>query len=314
MEIFRFSFDAVFPLILIVALGYLLARLKLINDPFINTANKVCFNVALPVSLFLSITGIDLRASVSWPLYALAVGAIFLVLGLLILFVPRFVAGNPQRGALIQGIYRGNFLLMGYPLARNLFGEAGVAPVAMLLPVVILLYNLIAVVLLEFFDQSSTGLDIRKVLLGILKNPLIIASVLGTAVSLLRLELPLFIGRATEDVAGIAYPLALILLGGQFKWHKLAGNARLLAAAVVVRMALIPVLVIGSAIFLGFRGPELGAIFILFCAPTAVSSYIMARNMNSDADLAGQIVLVTTVVSGLTFFAGSFILRAFQLI
>jgi malate permease and related proteins len=313
LEIFRFSFDAVFPLMLIVALGYLLQRLKLVNDLFIDMANKICFNVAFPVSLFLSISQIDLRAKVSWPLYAFTLSVILLILGLLVLIVPRVVRGNPQRGALIQGIYRGNFLLMGYPLARNLFGEAGVAPVAMLLPVVILLYNFIAVVLLEYYDQSSQGINLRKVIWGILKNPLIIGSILGTAASLLHLELPLFIGRAVEDVAAIAYPLALILLGGQFKWHKLAGNVGLLAAAVLTRMALLPVLVIGAAVLLGFRGPNLGALYILFCAPTAVSSYIMARNMHSDGDLACQIVLFTTVVSGLTFFVGAYVLRALQL-
>jgi malate permease and related proteins len=310
MEIFRFSFDAVFPLMLIVALGFLLQRLKLINDTFIDIANKFCFNVAFPVSLFLSISEIDLRVAVNWPLYGFALGAILLILGLLLLTVPRLVQGNPQRGALIQGIYRGNFLLMGYPLARNLFGDAGVAPVAMLLPVVILLYNFIAVVLLEYYDQSSKGLILRKVIWGIVKNPLIIGSLLGTAASLLRLEMPLYIGRAVEDVASIAYPLALVLLGGQFKWHKLTGNAGLLAGAVLTRMALLPVLVIGAAILLGFRGPNLGAIYILFCAPTAVSSYIMARNMHSDSDLAGQIVLITTLVSGLTLFVGAYVLRA----
>ena len=79
-------------------------------------------------------------------------------------------------------------------------------------------------------------------------------------------------------------------------------------------MALIPALVLAAAVLLGFRGPELRAIFILFCAPTAVSSYIMARSMNSDAELAGQIVLVTTLLAGLSFFAGSYLLRALQLI
>jgi malate permease and related proteins len=311
--IFSFSFDAVAPLILIVALGFLLARLKVINDTFILIANKFCFNVCFPVSLFLSITAIDLRSEVNWGLYALVIGAILLIVGLLVLIVPRLVKSNPQRGALIQGIYRGNFLLMGYPLARNLFGDAGVVPVAMLLPIVILLFNFIAVVLLEYYDQSSCGLNMKRVIIGVIRNPLIIGSLLGVVFSLLRIQLPVFISRATGDVAAIAYPMALILLGGQFKWHKLAGNGRLLLSAVLVRMLLIPVLTISVAVLAGFRGPALGSVYILFCAPTAVSSYIMACNMNSDADLAGQIILVTTVLSGLTFFAGAFILRAFQL-
>jgi malate permease and related proteins len=313
MEILRFSFDAVVPLILLVVLGFFLVRWQVINEDFINVANRLCFQVSFPVSLFISITEIDLRTEIDWALYILVItGIAFIVLALL-LTVPRLVKGNPQRGALIQGIYRGNFLLMGYPLARNLFGEPGIIPVVMLLPVVIILFNLIAVILLEYYDQTSHGFSLKKIVFGVVRNPLIIGAVLGVVFSLLRVELPLFLGRAADDVAASAYPLALILLGGQFKWHKLAGNGKMLASAVLVRMFLIPLIMISAAVCLGFRGPQLGAVFILFGAPTAVSSYIMARNMNSDADLAGQIVLLTTILSGLTFFAGAFALRALQL-
>ncbi len=313
IDILVFSFNAIAPLILLVALGYFLARIKLIDDPFIEVANKFCFNVAFPVSLFNSIAAIDLQSQINGGLYAFVTVAILAVFGLLILTVPRLVAGNQQRGALIQGIYRGNFLLMGFPLAQNLFGEAGIGPAAMLLPLVIALYNVLAVCLLEYYSQCHTDFKIGKVLLGVIKNPLIIGALAGAVFSLLRLELPIFISRAASDLGGIAYPMALILLGGAFKWKQAAANVRLLASAVIIRMLVIPVVVIASAVWLGFRGAELGAIFILFSAPTAVSSAIMARSMNSDAALAGQIVLLTTVTSAGTIFAGIFVLRALQL-
>ena len=313
MDGFWFSFNAVMPLILIVALGYLLTHLKVFGAPFIDQANKFCFNVAFPISLFSSIVNLDLEIDISWKLYALVIGAILLIVLLLMLIVPRFVKGNPQRGALIQGIYRGNFLLMGYPLARNFFGEAGIGPVVMLLPVVVGLYNFIAVFVLEYYDDSHPRSHIGAIALKIIKNPLIIGALAGTAFTLLRLELPLFISRATEDLGGIASPLALVLLGAQFNWHRVAGNVRLLVAAVVVRMLVIPVLVIAAAILLGFSGPELGGVFILFCAPTAISSYVMAKSMHSDAELAGQIILITTVLSVVTLFAGSYILRYLHL-
>jgi malate permease and related proteins len=313
VEIFWFSFNAIVPLILIVALGYLLRRLKVVNGPFIDQANKFCFNVAFPVNLFSQIVGLDLQSGVNWQLYAIVIVSVLLVVALLMLVLPRFVPGNPQRGALIQGIYRGNFLLLGYPLARNLFGEAGVGPIAMLLPVVIGLYNVLAVFILEFYDDDAVKVSKRKVLAGVITNPLIIGALAGVLFTLTRLELPLFISRATEDIGKIANPLALVLLGGQFNWQRTAGNIRLLISAVVLRMAVIPALVLAAAVLLGFRGPELGGIFIIFCAPTAISSYVMAKNMNSDAELAGQIILFTTILSGLTLFCGSYLLRALQL-
>ena len=313
IDVLLFSLNAVAPLIILVALGYLLMRLSVIDASFIAKANRFCFTVAFPASLFYSIIQIDLQTEVDWTLYAFVALAIVLVFILLMLTIPRFVKDNRQRGALIQGIYRGNFLLLGLPLARNLFGEEGVGPTAMLLPIVIIFYNVLAVFLLEYYSGQENKAGTVKVLLGCVKNPLIIGAAAGVVFALLPFDLPLFLTRATDDLGKIANPLALILLGGQFNWQRTAGNLGLIRAAVLLRMLVIPVVVLSAAIALQFRGPELGAIFVLFCGPTAVSSYIMAKNMNSDSDLAGQIILVTTVLAGVTLFLGSFILRSLHL-
>ena len=313
IDVLLFSLNAVLPLILLVALGYLIMRLRVIDESFVNRANRFCFTVAFPFNLFNSIIQIDLFHEVNGFLIIFVALAILLIFIALVLLVPRFIKSNRQRGAMIQGIYRGNFLLLGYPLARNLFGEVGVGPTAMLLPVVIILYNVLATLVLEYYDDRTEKANIGKVITGCLKNPLIIGAAAGVAFSLLPWDLPLFLGRTVDDVGKIANPLALILLGGQFNWKKAAGNSRLILVAATSRMAVIPLAVITAAVLLGFRGPKLGAIFILFCAPTAVSSYIMAKNINSDADLAGQIILVTTILSGFTLFLGAFVLRSLQL-
>ena len=314
IDVFLFSLNAVLPLILLVAIGYVIMRLKVVDDIFISKANRFCFTVAFPFNLFNSIVRIDLENEVNWLLIGYVAIAILILFAILMITVPRFVMDNRQRGAMIQGIYRGNFLLLGYPLARNLFGEAGVGPTAMLLPVVIILYNVLATFVLEYYDDRSVKANLGKVILSCLKNPLIIGAALGVVFALLPWDLPIFLSRTVEDVGKIANPLALILLGGQFNWKQAAGNTRLLLSAVAVRMVIVPISVIAIGVLLGFRGAELGAVFILFCAPTAVSSYIMAKNMNSDSDLAGQIILVTTILSGFTLFLGAFVLRSLQLI
>jgi len=310
MEILLFSFNAIAPLILLLALGFLLVKIRLTDDRFIETANKFCFNVAFPASLFSTITLIDLKNEMNGQLFAFVVTAILLIVVLLLLIVPRLVKGDPQRGALIQGIYRGNFLLLGYPLARNLFGEAGVKPTAMLLPVVIALFNVIAVTLLTYYDRCESKAKTSRVIAGVISNPLIIGALLGAAISLLDIRLPIFLTRAIDDLGQVAVPLALVLLGGQFNWRQATANRRLLTGAVLTRMVFVPAAMTAAAILLGFRGVELGAIFILFNSPTAISSYTMARSMNSDAPLAGQIVLLTTVVSAFTLFGGVSLLRA----
>lgn len=311
MEVLRYSFDAVAPLILLVLIGKLGARLGMIDDVVISKVNRFLFLIPFPVSLFRSIATLDLASVADWKLYAFALGSILTVFLVLIAVVPRLVTGNKRRGALIQGIYRGNFLLLGYPLARNLFGSEGVGPTAMLMPAVIVTFNILAVFLLESFRGEDARVSPLRVVFGCLRNPLIIGAAIGVIWSLLRLPMPTVLSRTVSDVSSIANPMALILLGGQFNWGKTVVNRKLIIGAVLSRMVLIPLVVISAAVAIGFRGPELGALFLLFCGPTAVSSYIMARNMDSDVDLAGQIVLATTLAAGFCLFAGIVILRGF---
>ena len=117
-----------------------------------------------------------------------------------------------------------------------------------------------------------------------------------------------------EDLGKIATPFALLLLGGQFDWKRLRGNLRLASLATVLRLVLVPAVFVAMGVWLGFRGEELGAILIVFCAPTAISSYVMAQNMGSDDVLAGQLVLTTTLFSSVTIFLWVTVLRALQLI
>lgn len=314
MSVFWFAFNGIAPLILLVLLGFFLKQIKLIDQTMIDQTTSFLFKVAFPVSLFNSINKIEIRDYFNPSLFIFAIGTIVGIVVLLMLILPRFVTGNKQRGAMIQGIYRGNYLLLGYPLAQNLFGESGVGPTAMLLPMVIFTYNVLAVFVLEYYRGEETKVNYLKVLIGLVKNPLIIGAIIGAVFSWSPWTLPVFLSRAVDDVGKIANPMALIMLGGQFSWNRLEGRISLLAWAISLREFIIPTLTTLTAVALGFRGPELGALFILFASPTAVTSFIMAKTMNSDSDLASQIVLGTTLISGFSLFLGVYTLRTLALI
>lgn len=172
--------------------------------------------------------------------------------------------------------------------------------------------------ILTLFRESDEGgrqkLHIGRAALDVVKNPLIIASFLGMLFSIFQIPLPLFLSRAVGDIGQIATPFALLLLGGQFDWKRLKGNLSLASVATALRLVVVPAIFVALGVWLGFRGEELGAILIVFCAPTAISSYVMAQNMGSDDVLAGQLVLTTTLFSSVTIFLWVMVLRALQLI
>ena len=83
---------------------------------------------------------------------------------------------------------------------------------------------------------------------------------------------------------------------------------------IVTRLVLIPAVLVTLAVALGFRGQELCSIFLLFAAPTAVSSYPMAVAMEADPEIAGQMVIFTTVCCLPTFFFWVMFMSSFGLL
>lgn len=309
METAQFALSVVAPLFLMIALGYLLRVLHVWNEPSLKAINAAVFKVFLPVLVFLNVsrTGFSINFNRDLTLFCvISLIILFLFLSLLIPLVEK----NPKRrGVMIQGAFRGNFVLLGIPIAQAAFGSQGAGVASLLVAFVIPCFNVLSVVTLEV----NRGGKIRPlgVLWGILKNPLIIACALGVLFLFLPFQMPAIVTGVLEDLAALATPLALLALGGLFQFSKVKNGLRQLAFVVFLKLVLIPVLFIGAALLFGFRGAELIAVVAVFAAPTAVSSFPMAQEQGGDGELAGQIVLFTTAFSILTLFGILFVLRYF---
>ncbi len=316
MENLSFSLNVVLPLFVLMVLGFVLRRVGFFSDGFLQVGNKFGFKVTLPVLLFQNIRTSQMGDVFNGGLIAFTVIAILLTAVAACAGTMLVVKDNRRRGAVVQGIFRSNFVLFGVPLALNMFGESALGVTSMLVAVVIPLFNVLAVILLTVFAPQGDKKQIRllPILKGIITNPLIIGVAAGLLFSGLRIPLPQFLNSAVEDVAAIATPLALIVLGGQFELKSLRSNAKALSAVTACRLLVVPGVILAAAALLGYRGPELGALLVIFASPTAVSSYIMAENMGSDGELAGQIVVSTTLFSVLTMFVIIYLLKALALI
>ena len=223
-----------------------------------------------------------------------------------------------MRGAFIQGSCRSNFAILGVPLAQNMFGEVGGQVIAITMPFVILMFNSYSVVILSIFSGSREHRFSRQTLKAILRsivtNPLIIGVVLGLPFMIWKIPIVTAASKTLHYLSGLTTPLALLSLGANFKAESLRGRAGYAVLGAFNRTLLIPAIAVTGAALFGLRGPALGVVLICFGAPTAVSSYIMAKKMDNDHELAAQILLLSTMVCVLTIFAGIFILRSLALI
>ena len=308
------ALNAVLPSFVIIAVGMLVRRKGLVGETALNQFNSVAFRVFLATQLFKNVYDSSVEESFDAGLAVFMLAAVLLVTLLTSLAVNRLEPLRERRGVMIQGIFRSNFVLLSLPLMQSLFGDAGSGMVSLMIALVVPLFNVLAVVVLETYAGKEKT-DPKKILRGIVKNPLIDATMLSLLVKLSGLDLYRVsaIKSVLSSVAGAATPLCLFILGASFSLGGLKGAARSLWITVAGRLVAVPVVTIAAAALLGFRGPALGVIMVCFGAPTAVSSYNMAREIGGDADLAAGIVVVTTALSCLTLFCWIVLLKTLGL-
>ncbi len=315
---FIYSANIVLPLFVMIVLGYFLKRIRFLDESFFSQSEKFVFKVALPCMLFLEVAGAGGTALFNFRLILFACLSITGLVLLLCLLVPCIVRDNDKCGAIVQGIYRSNFAVLGVPLATNMLGDVGAQIIAVLMPFVIILFNVYAVIVLSVFAPRDCRLSLREIFAkigkSIVTNPLILAVILALPFLLLDWEMPVLLKKSATYLSNTTFSLSLLSLGSTITFQTLQGKLRYSLPSALVKTVLLPTLMLVIGYLCGFRGLELGIILILFGTPSAVSSYIMAKNMKSDSALAGQILLLTTLLCTFTLFGGVFLLKTFGLI
>ena len=312
MENLILSLNVVLPLFITMSLGYFLKYLNMFDNNTLDTMNNITFKSFLPMLLFYNIYKTDLQGVFNLKLMMFSATCVIALYLILYLIVPLIEKDNKKRGALLQGLFRSNFVIFGLPITESLFGSEKVGVAALLIAVIVPLFNILSVIALETFRGGKP--DFRKISIGIIKNPLIIASCLGILTLLLKIKIPTAIEKTISDVSKIATPLSLILLGASFKFDNIKKYLKQTTIAVVGKTILTPCIILPICIMFGYRGVELSTLMIIFAAPTAISSFTMAQQMDLDSDLAGQIVVFTSAFCVVTVFMWIFILKQSYLI
>ena len=311
MESFIVCLNAVLPIFLLMAVGYAARCFHLLDRADVAKINKLVFRTFLPVMVFYNIYNSELSSAVRGSLLAYAVLGVLAEFLISSGYALLFVKDSHRRGAVIQGLFRSNFVIIGLPIAESLV-DGDLGPVAMLLAAVVPLYNVLAVITLAIFNGQKP--DWKKVLLDILENPLIIGSAVGIAALLAGIRLPAPLEKVVSQMSDATSPMLLFLLGAFFQFRGMRGHVRELAAVCLGRLVVFPALFLGLAAAMGFRGVELVSLLGIFASSTAIASFTMAQQMGGDAELAGDIVVWTSALCSFTLFGWSLLFKLLALI
>lgn len=323
-EILWTSINAVLPIILLIALGYILRSGGLLEGNFLKTGKNLVFKVLLPCSLFINIYNISGLNAVRWDIVLYCVLMILFVYGIGFLVGSVTTSDPLRKGVIWQAAFRSNFAIIGLPLATSLGGDEGAAMAAVLSAFAIPMFNICTVSALSFYTGGDgKKRSVASFLLDVLRNPLTVGVLLGLAALVLRglqvlafdrvvfslkEDVPFFF-KVMDNLKSATTPLALLVLGGQCEFSATKGIFKELAVGTFCRIVLAPALAIVGAVLLSTYtdwmpcgNGEYAALIALFGSPVAVSSAIVAAAMGNDEQLASQMVVWTSVGSMISIF------------
>lgn len=300
-----FSLNATMPVFLVIVIGWVLNRMGFFSDSFLSCANKLIFNVCLPVMIFTDLASTDISQSFDPQLILFSAAITTVAFFLIWLGARLFLKDKGLTGAFVQAAYRSSVAVMGFAFMMNIYGTAGMMP--MIIIGCVPLYNIYAVIVLTLESPDSRistdkGEKLRRAAKGIITNPIILGIIAGCIGSLLNLcdHMPAIITKTLDNLSAIATPLSLIVIGASFEGKKALAKIKPTLACCCIKLVVLPLIFLTAAVGLGFRNDELLALTIMLGSPTTPSCYIMAVNMKNDGVLTSGVIAATTLLSSVT--------------
>ena len=280
----------------VIAVGYLVGRLRLLGEhaPFV--LSRLVFFVLTPCLLFSLLAHADPAVLFSSRLVVSALAAItcFVLFTVVALLVFRRGAADTVIGALGSGYVNANNI--GIPVAAYVLGDATYSA-----PVVLVQLLVFAPIALAILDAATSGrVSVGRVLLQTIRNPLIVASALGTLIAVTGVELPELVFEPFRLIGAAAVPVVLIGFGMSLSRSRIleAGSGRrdvILASTLKLIVMPFAAFVLARFVF-GMTGHELFAIVVLAALPSAQNVFNYAERYDRGVVVARDTVFITTVL------------------
>ncbi len=308
MDNFIYSINATLPIFLLIILGRILHKTRIIDDHFTKTADRYVFLIALPALVFKDLTETNVREHFDGG-YVLFCFCVTLVIILAIWGLTElFMKNEEEKGAFIQASYRSSAAILGLAFINNMYDSTGMAPLMIIGAVP--LFNIFAVIILTLKGNTGGKPDLKTTIVNVFKNPILLSILVSLPFAFLNLHFPVFLNKAIDSVGNTATPLALISIGASFEGRKALKKLRPTVIASSIKLIILAALFLPLAIFLGYRNQELMAILIMLGSPATVSCYIMAKNTGNDHILTSSIIVLTTLLSSVTLTVWIFVLKS----
>ena len=299
LENLLFSVNVVLPIFIMILLGMLGAKAKILERTMMDRLARITFNWFLAVKIALSTFDAELRnipgLSMTW----------YCVGGLLVMFVLIWVLAHlfmrkrkDSIGSFVHCSFRGSITVLGLALVDNLAGAEGVALCAPIVALCSIENNVLAVICLtKSSEGGSKWKKLANAALKVLVNPMVLGAVIGCAANLTGLRIPTALRTPLDYLASLAVPLSLLCIGAALDLQRLRGSIGSALAAALIKTFGMALIMLPIAVWMGFRGTELAIIGFFFALANPSGCYVMTLAMDGDADLAASATVLSTFLS-----------------
>ena len=310
LELLDYTASAILPVFFVIFIGVLLNKLGFFSQKTKDEIVKLVFYVGTPCLIFKNTSSADFHAifDARFIGFTLALIAALIVLSIALCF---FIKDPRKKASVVQTAYRSNFAIAGMPIAMNLMNEDGVALTAITLSFVVLFYNVTAVTLLSYYCGKSKSP--KSVALGIVKNPLIIATFLGLIFSVFAIPLPKAVVSTVGYLGDIASSMGLLTIGATITLSGFKNDRGLILYSVFLRNVFAPLFILVTAYLFGVRGDNLLVLAVMSSTPAAVNCFAMSKQMGADAEISAYGVSLTSIASIVSVFLAVYLMKALGL-
>jgi len=267
----------------------------LTQPAFWQGSSKLAYFVLLPALLIARLAASRLAWQTVVPIWIVVIGTMLLVAALVWLNRSRSGLSGPAFTSLFQGTIRPN-TYTGLALVSALYGSDGIAYAAIALAGMVPLANVLSVTALTRYGTQRSP-DRRLLLEAVLRNPLIIACVIGIGFSTTGIGLPRDLGNILGVIAQAALPVGLLTVGAGLQFHTLQQERMPLLVAAFVKLLLSPIIALLLCMLVSVSTTAMVVSVIFVALPCAASAYILAEQMGGDTQLVAGILTVQTVLA-----------------
>lgn len=292
-------FASLVPTFLIIATGWLCRTTNFVGEQQWHGIERATYVIFFPALIIDTLSRADLTSVPVLGVGGALVGAILTMAALVLLLRPVLERGlgidGPSFTSIFQGATRWN-TFVGLAVAGSLFGQRGIALIAVAIAAMVPLLNLLAFYV--FIRHAGRPRQSPwEILRSFLTNPFIWSCAIGLALNMLMPPLPKPLAAYIELMGRAALAAGLLIVGAGLDIRRLAkpGIPHIMTAG--LKLVLMPVMAVTLARFLGVNGSDLAVTVIAASVPTASAAYVLARQMGGNAPLMAEILTLQTLAA-----------------